>query len=192
MTTLHITPCEPADCDAIDRLTARAYAPGGFAADDPYFIEILNVAQRAQQALVLVARQNGVPVGTLTCALPSSSWQEIARADEAELRILAVVPEQQRQGIGSALVRASIEHARHAGCNRPRPLQRRLDARRTPPLRTPRLPSHPGTRLATARRCPPHHLPPGSSAIICTWGGACPALFCDHEIMVRPGAPYVT
>ena len=116
MTTLHITPCEPADYDAIDHLTARAYAPGGFAADDPYFIEILNVAQRAQQALVLVARQNSVPVGTLTCALPGSSWQEIARADEAELRILAVAPEQQRHGIGSALVRASIEHARHADC----------------------------------------------------------------------------
>jgi len=93
MTALHITPCEPADYDAIDRLTARAYAPSGFTADDPYFIEILNVAQRAQQALVLVARQNGVPVGTLTCALPGSSWQEIARADEAELRILAVAPD---------------------------------------------------------------------------------------------------
>ena len=116
MTTPHITPCEPADCDAIDRLTARAYAPGGFATDDPYFIEILNVAQRAQQALVLVARQNGAPVGTLTCALPGSIWQEIARADEAELRILAVDPAQQRQGIGSALIRASIEHARRAGC----------------------------------------------------------------------------
>ena len=116
MTTLHITPCEPADCNAIDQLTARAYAPSGFAADDPYFIEILNAAQRAQQALVLVARQNSVPVGTLTCALPGSSWQEIAGADEAELRILAVEPAQQRQGIGSALVRASIEHARRAGC----------------------------------------------------------------------------
>ena len=116
MTTPHITPCEPADCDAIDRLTARAYAPGGFATDDPYFIEILNVAQRAQQALVLVARQNGAPVGTLTCALPGSIWQEIARADESELRILAVDPAQQRQGIGSALIRASIEHARRAGC----------------------------------------------------------------------------
>ena len=114
--TLHITPCEPADCNAIDQLTARAYAPSGFAADDPYFIEILNAAQRAQQALVLVARQNGVPVGTLTCALPGSSWQEIAGADEAELRILAVAPAQQRQGIGSALVRTSIEHARRAGC----------------------------------------------------------------------------
>ena len=114
--TLHITPCEPADCNAIDQLTARAYAPSGFAADDPYFIEILNAAQRAQQALVLVARQNSVPVGTLTCALPGSSWQEIAGADEAELRILAVEPAQQRQGIGSALVRASIEHARRAGC----------------------------------------------------------------------------
>ena len=116
MTTRHITPCEPADCNAIDQLTARAYAPSGFAADDPYFIEILNAAQRAQQALVLVARQNSVPVGTLTCALPGSSWQEIAGADEAELRILAVEPAQQRQGIGSALVRASIEHARRAGC----------------------------------------------------------------------------
>ena len=116
MTTLHITPCEPADYDAIDRLTARAYAPSGLAPDDPYFIEITNAAQRAQQALVLVARQNGVLVGTLTCALPGSSWQEIARADEAELRILAVAPEQQRHGIGSALVRASIEHARRAGC----------------------------------------------------------------------------
>ena len=116
MTTLHITPCEPADYDAIDRLTARAYAPSGFAADDPYFIEILNVAQRAQQALILVARQNGVPVGTLTCALPGSIWQEIARADEAELRILAVTPEQQRQGIGSALIRASAEYARRTGC----------------------------------------------------------------------------
>ena len=113
---LHITPCEPADCNAIDQLTARAYAPSGFAADDPYFIEILNAAQRAQHALVLVARQNSVPVGTLTCALPGSSWQEIAGADEAELRILAVEPAQQRQGIGSALVRASIEHARRAGC----------------------------------------------------------------------------
>ena len=31
-------------------------------------------------------------------------------------REIAVAPEAQRQGIGSALVRASIEHARHAGC----------------------------------------------------------------------------
>ena len=116
MTTLHITPCEPADCDAINRLTARAYAPSGLAPDDPYFIEITNAAQRAQQALVLVARENGVLVGTLTCALPGSRWQEIVRAAEAELRILAVAPERQRQGIGSALIRASAEHARHAGC----------------------------------------------------------------------------
>ena len=71
---LHITPCEPADCDTIDRLTALAYAPSGLAPDDPYFIEILNVAQRAQQALVLVARQTGCTA----LVLSSAAWMTAA------------------------------------------------------------------------------------------------------------------
>jgi GNAT superfamily N-acetyltransferase len=54
-------------------------------------------------------------LGTVTFCPDGSRYREIARADEAEFRMLAVRPDAQGRGIGRALTVACIERARAHG-----------------------------------------------------------------------------
>lgn len=103
----------PADYPEVAGLIRRAYAQGGLAAGDPYWTELTDIAARAGQTCILVALHDGLPAGTITLCPADSPYSEIAHNHESELRFLAVDPDYQRQGIGTALIRAAVQQAAH-------------------------------------------------------------------------------
>ncbi|WP_285564624.1 GNAT family N-acetyltransferase [Streptomyces sp. RTGN2] len=111
-----IRPAEPAEYAALGEITAEAYLGDGlldFGADDPYLVQLRDVPRRAAEAEVLVATDaRGHVLGGVTYAPPGNPWADIAAADEAEFRMLAVSRQARGAGAGEALVRACIERAR--------------------------------------------------------------------------------
>ena len=98
---------------AAGALTAEAYhADRLINDDDEYADELRDAARRAREATLLVAVLPGpdedVVVGTITLAPAGSSYAEVARPGEVELRMLGVAPEARRRGIAEALMRASM------------------------------------------------------------------------------------
>ncbi|MFJ6719853.1 MULTISPECIES: GNAT family N-acetyltransferase [unclassified Streptomyces] len=106
----------PAEYETLGDITARAYLGDGlltYGEDDPYLARLRDVAGRAAAAEVLVAvLGDGRVVGGVTFAAPGSPLCDIARADEAEFRMLAVAREGRGRGAGEALVRACVERSR--------------------------------------------------------------------------------
>ncbi|MEV6686143.1 GNAT family N-acetyltransferase [Streptomyces sp. NPDC051130] len=106
----------PAEYETLGDITARAYLDDGlltYGEDDPYLARLRDVAGRAAAAEVLVAvLGDGRVVGGVTFAAPGSALCDIARADEAEFRMLAVAREGRGRGAGEALVRACVDRAR--------------------------------------------------------------------------------
>ncbi len=113
-----IRPIADDEADALARITLDVYtAEIGFLADD-YQAELADVRGRAKEALVLVAVADGdTPrlLGGITYVGRPSPLATIDRADQAELRMLAVAPEARGQGVATALVQACIEQARSDG-----------------------------------------------------------------------------
>ncbi|MEU8625750.1 GNAT family N-acetyltransferase [Streptomyces sp. NPDC048669] len=111
-----IRPVVPAEYTVLGEITAEAYLGDGlldFGADDPYLTQLRDVARRAAEAEVLVAADaRGRVLGGVTYAPPGNRWADIAAADEAEFRMLAVSREARGAGAGEALVRACIDRAR--------------------------------------------------------------------------------
>jgi ribosomal protein S18 acetylase RimI-like enzyme len=109
----------PEEFTAVGELTLAAYVADGFleAADD-YAAELLAAADRAAEAelLVAVGPESHQPLGTVTFCLSGSHYAELARAGEAEFRMLAVAPEARGRGIGEQLARWCVEQARERGC----------------------------------------------------------------------------
>ena len=100
----------PADLDRVGSLTAHAYlADDLLAHDDEYLDELRDAERRVAEATVLVAVEDGRVLGSITLAVPGSSFAEIARDDERELRMLAVDPEARGRGVGELLLRAAID-----------------------------------------------------------------------------------
>jgi GNAT superfamily N-acetyltransferase len=80
-----------------------------------YADELADVARRARETEVLVAVEGDV-MGCVTLVPDASSpWAELAKADEAVIRMLGVDPSAQGGGIGTALVEACIERAARLG-----------------------------------------------------------------------------
>lgn len=106
----------PAEYAELGEVTARAYVLDGLLEghdDDPYAAVLRDVAGRAAQGTVLVAvDREGRLLGGLAYAPPGSPLADIARAGEAEFRMLAVAREGRGRGAGEALVRACLERAR--------------------------------------------------------------------------------
>lgn len=120
--SLEVRPVRPDEIAAVGDLVVEAYvADGLIEPDHEYVDELRAAADRAARATVLVAVEGagepgGAPVlGTVTLALPSSPYAEIAREGEAEIRMLAVRPDARGRGIGAVLVRAAMALARAAG-----------------------------------------------------------------------------
>ncbi|MFI6859768.1 GNAT family N-acetyltransferase [Streptomyces sp. NPDC050421] len=113
-----IRPVEPAEHTLLGEITAEAYLGDGlldYGADDPYLVQLRDVPRRAAEAEVLVAADaRGRVLGGVTYAPPGNPWADIAAADEAEFRMLAVSREARGAGAGEALVRACIDRARGA------------------------------------------------------------------------------
>jgi len=113
----------PEEHEAVGALMVAAYVADGFIdASSPYVARLADTATRAAGAEVLVAVERpptgpgpGRLVGTVTYCPAGSEWREIARADEGEFRMLAVLPEARGMGIGGALVRACLDRARAEG-----------------------------------------------------------------------------
>lgn len=106
-----ISPARDGEYAEIGELTVRAYLPSGMPLTDPYYAELRDVAGRAETSVVLVARSGGRPVGTVTWCPPGLALTEVAAAQEAEIRMLAVDPRWQGQGIGRALLAACVQLA---------------------------------------------------------------------------------
>ena len=118
--TVMIRQAEPADFEAVGRLTVAAYRADGQLnqATGDYAKDLANVAGRSSQGTTLVAVDaDGDIVGGVLFALPGSSYAQLARPGEAEFRMLAVSPSAQGQGIGGALVGACRELAVQVGAS---------------------------------------------------------------------------
>lgn len=105
------------DYDDVAQLTAAAYVGDGFvsADDGDYLPMLMDTAHRARHGVLLVAELEQQVVGAVTLAEAGGEYADIARDGELEFRMLAVHPGAQRNGIGRALVRAVVEHARASG-----------------------------------------------------------------------------
>ncbi|MDX3644108.1 GNAT family N-acetyltransferase [Streptomyces sp. MB09-02B] len=117
-----IRPAAPDEYAALGEITAQAYLGDGlldFGESDRYLDELRDVAKRAAEAEVLVAVADGQVLGGVTFVPAGGPMADIARAGEAEIRMLAVSPEARGRGVGEALVRSCLERARTVeGCGR--------------------------------------------------------------------------
>ncbi|GAA3757982.1 GNAT family N-acetyltransferase [Plantactinospora mayteni] len=120
MTDLLIRLAEPADFDAVARLTVAAYREDGQLDGEHGYEEALaDVPARAGAGELLVAADEvtGELLGAVLFVLPGSAYAELSAPGEAEFRMLAVDPGAQGRGAGKALVRACLDRARSLGCS---------------------------------------------------------------------------
>jgi ribosomal protein S18 acetylase RimI-like enzyme len=111
---VHIRPVRPNEHRAVGELTVRAYRQ--LKSDLGAYERLLrNVADRAARASVLVATAGRELAGTVTYVGGPGPYAEGDDPDAAWIRMLAVVPEWQRRGIGEALVRECIALAARDG-----------------------------------------------------------------------------
>jgi ribosomal protein S18 acetylase RimI-like enzyme len=105
---MQIRTATPHEHEDLGDLCVRAYRALG-SVSDSYAAKLRDVAGRAETACVLAAVDRRGPLGCVTVILGDSPWREISGPDEGEFRMLAVDPDAQGQGVGEALVQASID-----------------------------------------------------------------------------------
>ena len=112
---MEIRPARPEEHDALGRLTLEAYRTvGDWSA--AYEAELVDVAHRAEHAIVLVAADGDALLGCLTLVLPGPNvLSEHREPAAASIRMLAVASEARGRGVGEALTRTAVEQARDAG-----------------------------------------------------------------------------
>jgi ribosomal protein S18 acetylase RimI-like enzyme len=74
---------------------------------------LLNVAEVAKQGQLIVAQQGQALVGAVVYCPPGASDGRLFQPEWASLRMLAVLPQYQGQGIGQQLSRECIHRAEH-------------------------------------------------------------------------------
>ncbi|MEA2973357.1 MAG: hypothetical protein QOG82_1815 [Actinomycetota bacterium] len=104
------------DAPVVARITLAVYLDEfGFLPDD-YIAELTDVLGRLGEAHVLVAvDEDDEVLGGITYVDRPGRLASIDRPDQAELRMLAVAPEAQGRGVGTALVQACLDQARADG-----------------------------------------------------------------------------
>jgi GNAT superfamily N-acetyltransferase len=111
--SLIFRPATPADFPQVRRITREAYVQAGhFSVDHPYMSVLENVEHRAEHAEIWVAECRRGVAAAVTLTSAGQPYSEIARDRELEFRMLAVDPAHQGLGIGRAVVREVIDHAR--------------------------------------------------------------------------------
>ena len=120
--TFLIRPVRPEEYEALGELTVAAYhsVPIAVAHQDEYDVQLRDVRRRDETSCVLVAVE---PAGELLGGVtyvrgPEDPYAEDLDEDDAGMRMLAVVPARQGQGIGRALTAACLDRARDAGRRR--------------------------------------------------------------------------
>lgn len=111
---------QPDDAAAVGAITRDVYVGGGYADPDQapgYVASLADGAGRIAEAVVFVAESVGRIVGTVSAATPGSAFSNTARAGELEVRMLAVLPDDRRGGIASALMTACEDLAVDLGCH---------------------------------------------------------------------------
>ncbi|WP_084105541.1 GNAT family N-acetyltransferase [Demequina sp. NBRC 110056] len=118
-----VDPSEGSRLTEIGQLTALAYLADGLVDQaHPYIPQLKDAHARAQDAdlLMMVDGEDGSGpvVGTITLVPPGSSFVELARDDEYELRMLAVSPIERGRGIGAKLTQTAMDMAVERGASR--------------------------------------------------------------------------
>jgi GNAT superfamily N-acetyltransferase len=118
--SLTVRPARPDELDQVGRLTLEAYVAGGYANPaGAYAAELADASRRARDAELLVAVDpDGMVLGTITVCTPGSPLGELSRPGELEFRMLAVMPDARRRGVGEVLVRAVLRRAAEIGAHR--------------------------------------------------------------------------
>lgn len=108
-----VRPLRPEDHEAVAELTLASYVEGGhIAPDDAYVKTLMDVADRAGRAEVLVAEVDGEVAGSVVLTPPGSPLAETSGDGEYEFRMLAVHPRFHRRGVGGALLAEIVARAR--------------------------------------------------------------------------------
>jgi ribosomal protein S18 acetylase RimI-like enzyme len=111
--TIALRRAAPSDFPDVRRITREAYLRAGhFTADHPYMSVLEDVEHRAEHAQVWVAEAAGQVVAAVTLTFADQPYSEIAAEGELEFRMLAVDPASQGGGVGRAVVREVVDHAR--------------------------------------------------------------------------------
>jgi GNAT superfamily N-acetyltransferase len=117
--TVVVREATPAEYEALGALTVAAYAVYTEAHEDgTYTAELRDVAGRSRACPIYVALDDGsgrVLGGAMYVPGPGNPYAEVEREDEAGFRMLAVAPEAQGRGAGTALVEALMARARADG-----------------------------------------------------------------------------
>ena len=110
---IEIREARPSEYHEVAALTLAAYREvfGDDGMGD-YADEIVDTAGHARSAVVLVALEDGRPVGTATYVRGPGPLADGDDPDGAWIRFLAVAPEAQGRGIGRALTEACLTRAR--------------------------------------------------------------------------------
>ncbi|MDO9377833.1 MAG: GNAT family N-acetyltransferase [Nocardioidaceae bacterium] len=110
------------ELDAVGALTASVYGDEGYllrpdgSPDEHYRGELADGRRRARDAELVVAVDDGVPVGTVTWCPPGSPMREVATTDrQGEVRMLAVAPTARGRGVARALVTWCLDRAAEQG-----------------------------------------------------------------------------
>jgi GNAT superfamily N-acetyltransferase len=110
-----VRPALDVELDAAGAVVRAAYEADGLV-DGDYLAVLADARDRARDAVVAVAvGPDGAVVGSVTFTLPGSRWSELARAGQAEFRMLGVLPGARGRGVGAALVDWCLHRARAAG-----------------------------------------------------------------------------
>jgi GNAT superfamily N-acetyltransferase len=121
-TTFLIRPVRPDEYGPLGELTVAAYhsLPDVMDHQDAYDRQLRDVARRAETSCVLVAvGPKGELLGGVTYVRgPDDPYSEELAEGEAGMRMLAVDPARQGQGIGRLLAQACLDRARAAGRTR--------------------------------------------------------------------------
>lgn len=112
-----IREARPAEHAAAGAAVAAAYLHD-LQVSDGYVEHLRDAAARARLAVLMVAADGDVVLGSVTYALGGTQLAQRASADEAELRMLGVLPAARGRGVAEALVRACIGRARTDGALR--------------------------------------------------------------------------
>jgi ribosomal protein S18 acetylase RimI-like enzyme len=102
----------PGELAEVGEIRVTAYQDAGFLSPGSVYAPRLRALGSDGDGTVLVAVDGGKIIGTV---MLRSDGQVVAGPDEAEIRALAVAPDGQGRGTGSALLRAAIERAARAG-----------------------------------------------------------------------------